>query len=96
MSTQVLRNAFQFPNLFQPAEMNGYFIDPDRLVAGGVMPSGNPIELPNHKETGRAFFLERHELGAINSGGPWPAKPDARRHGGGEAIQFEISYDKTI
>jgi len=28
-----------------------------------------PVELPNHKETGRAFFLERRELGAINVGG---------------------------
>ena len=33
------------------------------------MPTGKPVELPNHKETGRAFFLERRELGAINVGG---------------------------
>jgi len=34
-----------------------------------VMPVGQPVELPNHKETGRAYFLERRELGAINIGG---------------------------
>ena len=33
------------------------------------MPAAKAIELPNHKETGRAFFLERRELGAINVGG---------------------------
>jgi 4-deoxy-L-threo-5-hexosulose-uronate ketol-isomerase len=33
------------------------------------MPAQEAIELPNHKETGRSFFLERRELGAINIGG---------------------------
>jgi len=69
MSTQELRDTFQITNLFVPGEITGHFTDLDRLVVGGVMPAGKPIELPNHKETGRAFFLERRELGAINVGG---------------------------
>jgi 4-deoxy-L-threo-5-hexosulose-uronate ketol-isomerase len=69
MSTQELRDTFQVTNLFAPGQFNATFTDLDRLVVGGVMPLDQPVELPNHKETGRAFFLERRELGAINIGG---------------------------
>src|SRR5580692_9389388 len=70
MSTQELRDTFQISNLFVPGEITGHFTDLDRLFVAGVMPAGSAVELPNHKETGRAFFLERRELGAINVGGP--------------------------
>ena len=69
MSTQELRDTFQITNLFVPGEMTIQFTDLDRLVVGGVMPAAKSVELPNHKETGRAIFLERRELGAINVGG---------------------------
>jgi 4-deoxy-L-threo-5-hexosulose-uronate ketol-isomerase len=70
MSTQELRDAFLVSPIFTPGQLNAAFTDLDRLVVGGIMPLGQPVELPNHKETGRAFFLERRELGAINIGGP--------------------------
>jgi 4-deoxy-L-threo-5-hexosulose-uronate ketol-isomerase len=69
MNTQELRDTFLVTNLFKPGQLTGTFTDLDRLVVGGVMPASKPVELPNHKETGRAFFLERRELGAINVGG---------------------------
>ena len=69
MSTQEQRDTFQISNLFVPGEIVAHFTDLDRLVVGGVMPTAKPVELPYHKETGRAFFLERRELGAINVGG---------------------------
>ena len=69
MSTQELRDTFQITNLFVPGTITGHFTALDRLLVGGVMPTGKPIGLPNHKETGRAFFLERRELGTINIGG---------------------------
>ena len=69
MSTQELRDTFQITNLFVPGEITGHFTDLDRLVVGGVMPAAKAVALPNHKETGRAFFLERRELGVINVGG---------------------------
>src|ERR1035438_10238725 len=64
MSTQQLRDTFQISSLFVPGEITGHFTDLDRLVVGGVMPAAKAIALPNHKETGRAFFLERREIGA--------------------------------
>src|ERR1700728_4011312 len=69
MSTQDLRDTFQLSHLFVPGEITGHFTDLDRWVVGGVMPLAKAVELPNHKETGRAYFLERRELGAINIGG---------------------------
>ena len=69
MSTQGLRDAFQVSGLFVSGKLTGTFTDLDRLVVGGVMPTDKSVELPNHKETGRAFFLERREMGIINVGG---------------------------
>src|SRR5580693_1235333 len=78
MSTQELRDTFQISNIFVPGQFTGHFTDLDRLFVAGVMPAASPVELPNHKETGRAFFLERRELGAINIGGAGRSSPTAR------------------
>ena len=78
MTTDELREAFQVANLFAPGEVRGHFTDLDRLAVGGAMPLGLPITLPNHKETGRAFFLEQRELGAINVGGPGKITADGK------------------
>ena len=77
LTTQQLRDTFAVTNLFTPGELRGLFTDLDRLVVGGVTPL-QPVELPNHKETGRAFFLERRELGAINVGGPGAVHADGK------------------
>src|SRR5580658_1513736 len=69
LSTQQLRETFLIERIFVPGQITGIFTDLDRLVVGGVMPTDRAIELPNHKETGRRFFLEWRELGAINVGG---------------------------
>lgn len=78
MSTQELRDTFQISNLFVPGEITGHFTDLDRLFVAGVMPTTGAVELPNHKETGRAFFLERRELGAINVGGAGKVMADGQ------------------
>jgi len=77
LNTQELRDLFHITDLFKPGELRGVFTDLDRLVVGGVMPV-KPVELPNHKETGRAFFLERRELGAINVGGAGAVRADGK------------------
>jgi 4-deoxy-L-threo-5-hexosulose-uronate ketol-isomerase len=78
MGTQQLRENFLIANLFAPGELNARFTDLDRFVVGGVMPAAKSIELPNHKETGRAFFLERRELGVINIGGAGKVVADGK------------------
>ncbi len=77
MNTQQLRETFLVTDLFVPGQLNGVFTDLDRLVVGGATPI-KPLELPNHKETGRGFFLERRELGAINVGGPGTVRADGK------------------
>ena len=78
MTTQELRGTFLLTGLFAPGQLTGTFTDLDRLVAGGIMPAGKAVELPNHRETGRAFFLERRELGAINVGGAGAVHADGK------------------
>jgi 4-deoxy-L-threo-5-hexosulose-uronate ketol-isomerase len=77
MSTPQLREAFHLTHLFAPGELRGTFTGLDRLVVGGIMPV-QPVELPNHRETGGAFFLERREFGAINIGGAGAVHADGR------------------
>jgi len=78
LSTQEVRDTFLISDLFVPGKLTGTFTDLDRLVVGGVMPVDKPIELPNHKETGRAFFLERREMGVINVGGTGKVVADGK------------------
>jgi 4-deoxy-L-threo-5-hexosulose-uronate ketol-isomerase len=78
LTTEELRETFLLTNLFVPGQLCGHFTDLDRLVVGGVTPTGQPIVLPNHKQTGRAFFLERREFGAINIGGPGKVVADGK------------------
>lgn len=80
MNTEELRESFQVSGLYQPGQLRGQFTDLDRLVLGGVVPTGAPVELANHRETGREFFLERRELGAINTGGPGLVQVDGKEH----------------
>lgn len=83
MTTQELRDAFLVKGIFSSGQIQAQFTDLDRLVVGGIMPTPSRIELPNHKETGRAFFLERRELGAINVGGPGAV------HAGGKTYSLD-------
>ncbi|HEY3930812.1 MAG TPA: 5-dehydro-4-deoxy-D-glucuronate isomerase [Verrucomicrobiae bacterium] len=106
MTTQELRETFLISNLFTPGELRGHFTDLDRLVVGGVMPTNKTIELANHKETGRAFFLERRELGAINVGGAGKVVADGKAFAlerldcvylpmGTKSVSFESADAKT-
>lgn len=78
MTTEEMRDAFLVPEVFKTASFHGLFTDLDRLVVAGAMPTNAPVALPNARETGRATFLERRELGAINTGGPGEVTVDGR------------------
>ena len=78
LTTQELRDSFLVSGLFTPGRITLQFTELDRLVLGGVFPTQSALELPNHRETGRDFFLEQRELGAINIGGPGVVHVDGK------------------
>lgn len=80
MTTAELREAFLVSDILEAGALHGKFTDLDRMVIAGAMPGDTPLELPNHRETGRASFLERRELGAINIGGPGQVTVDGQPH----------------
>jgi 4-deoxy-L-threo-5-hexosulose-uronate ketol-isomerase len=78
MTTAELRAAFLVTDLMVPGQIKLQFTDLDRFVVGGAVPTSGPLSLENSKETGRAFFLERRELGAINTGGAGTVTVDGK------------------
>ena len=78
LTTAELRAAFHVAGLYAPGQFRLQFTDLDRFVVGGAMPTTAPLLLENHRETGRASFLERRELGAINTGGPGVVTVDGK------------------
>jgi len=68
LSTDELRARFLIGGLFQPGTVTAHYTDLDRMIVGAAVPATAPLPLPNAKETGTAFFLERREIGILNLG----------------------------
>lgn len=79
MSTDDLRKAFMIENVMQREKITFRFTDLDRMAVAGIEPGTKPIELSNDPETGRGFFLERRELGILNTGGPGVVTADGQK-----------------
>jgi len=69
LGTEALRSAFLIGDLFQPGAVTAHYTDLDRMIVGAAVPTSAPLALPNYKETGTDYFLERREIGIINVGG---------------------------
>lgn len=80
MTTAEIRDTFLVASLFAPGEFRGHFTDLDRMMVAGAMPTTAALPLDNHVETGRESFLERREMGAINTGGPGTVIVDGTNH----------------
>ncbi len=68
LSTDELRARFLISGLCQPGAITAHYTDLDRMIVGMAVPTSAPLPLPNAKETGTAFFLERREIGILNIG----------------------------
>jgi len=68
MSTETLRSNFLIETLFDPGAIHLTYSHYDRVIAGGAMPTGIPLVLPEVPELRAVHFLERRELGIINVG----------------------------
>lgn len=69
MSTGELRERFLIRGLFRAGEATLRFVDLDRVVVGGVVPTDAPLALEAPPEMAAAYFTERREIGVLNVGG---------------------------
>ncbi len=69
MTTVELRETFLLEGLFTPGEIAARYVDLDRTVIGGAVPTSSPIRLETYPELRAEYFLERRELGVLNVGG---------------------------
>jgi 4-deoxy-L-threo-5-hexosulose-uronate ketol-isomerase len=76
MTTAQLRETFLLEGLFREAEMETRYVDLDRAVIGGAVPTTSPLQLETHPELRSEYFLERRELGVLNVGGPGAVSVD--------------------
>jgi 4-deoxy-L-threo-5-hexosulose-uronate ketol-isomerase len=68
LSTDELRARFLISGLFQTGTITAHYTDLDRMIVGAAVPTTTPLALPESKETGTSYFLERREIGILNLG----------------------------
>lgn len=68
-TTDQLRKHFLVDPVFEADRAKLTYSHVDRIIAGGLMPVGEPVTLEADKEMGVDFFLQRREAGVINVGG---------------------------
>lgn len=69
MTTAELRETFLLEGLFRAGEVETRYVDLDRTVIGGAVPTAKALALETHAELRADYFLERRELGVLNVGG---------------------------
>ena len=67
--TEQLRSHFMMPTVMEVNKINLTYSLYDRIVYGGVVPVGKSIALETIDPLKAKYFLERRELGIINTGG---------------------------
>ncbi len=67
--TEELRKHYVVEKVFIDDEANLVYSHNDRIIAGGIKPVNETIELSAGKELGVSYFFERREAGVINIGG---------------------------
>ena len=70
MTTAELRETFLLEDLFREGEIETRYVDLDRAVIGGAVPTNAALTLETQPELRADYFLERRELGVLNVGGP--------------------------
>jgi 4-deoxy-L-threo-5-hexosulose-uronate ketol-isomerase len=78
--TKLLRERFLIDRVFQDDDILLTYSHHDRIIAGGIKPVQNVLELPITKDLGTDYFLERRELGVINVGGAGFMELDGKRY----------------
>lgn len=69
MNTEELRKNFLIEGLMTEDRIKLVYSHYDRIITGGAKPVNNVLELETDAELKADYFLERRELGIINTGG---------------------------
>lgn len=69
LTTDDLRDRFLVPDLFQEGAVTLRFVDLDRVVLGGAVPTSVRLDLGVPEAMAAASFTERREVGVLNIGG---------------------------
>jgi 4-deoxy-L-threo-5-hexosulose-uronate ketol-isomerase len=78
MTTAELRETFLIEDAFRAGEIVLSYVDLDRAVIGGAVPTEKPLTLDTHPELRAEFFCERRELGVLNVGGAGTVSVDGK------------------
>lgn len=78
--TERLRSSFLMEKVMAPDEINLTYTLYDRLIFGGVMPVNKELELVAFYELKAEHFLDRRELGVINTGGDGIVTVDGKEY----------------
>ena len=70
MTSEELRETFLLEELFTPERIDLAYVDLDRTVIGSAVPTVAALKLETQPELRADYFLERRELGVLNTGGP--------------------------
>jgi 4-deoxy-L-threo-5-hexosulose-uronate ketol-isomerase len=106
MTTDEIRSHFLVQHLFTPGEVTLRFIDLDRVVLGGIVPTQRALELEAVDALAAEYFAERREIGLLNIGGSGSVTVDGERYAmqtldglyigrGSEAVSFESDDANT-
>src|SRR5688500_17301759 len=68
MTTAELRAKFLVQELFAPGAVSLRFIDLDRVVLGGIVPTKGALRLEAPPAMAAEYFTERREVGVLNVG----------------------------
>lgn len=86
--TEQLRSHFMMPVVMEENKINLTYSLYDRIVYGGVMPVGKTIALETIDPLKSEYFLERRELGVINTGGDGIVSVDGK--------DYELSFKDAL
>jgi len=78
MTTEELRSTFLLDDMFRPGAVTLAYVDLDRAIAGGAVPTSATLQLETSPELRAEFFLERRELGVLNVGGSGAVSVDGK------------------
>jgi 4-deoxy-L-threo-5-hexosulose-uronate ketol-isomerase len=78
MTTEELRETFLLEEMFKPGAVTMAYVDLDRTVVGGAVPTTAALKLETSPELRAEFFCERRELGVLNIGGAGAVTVDGK------------------